>query len=1197
MSSGKKYIILEGGKTKLSDVVNDCNLNLCVDAKQGEPLSSILQRLCRQIKKNEGIYIEAGENIVIDGSGSQNNPYIVSATFPLASIGVTMPEGFAVVNSPLTKSGVINVTSSLDGIIRGTAGGFATVTIGNGLKYDNGILSSLLTNGDGITFDGIRFSHANTSDIPNITFTGTEVPGTITFDEFGHAKLISKRNLTIADFNLEGDITEIAQDAITQMLTSGNHPNVNFVYNDAENKLDVLLTLDVNSVYTPVQTLLQQGSGIVLNKDANNKTVTIGVSNSYIRSLFSDDGVVTYDPTSGVIGLEQAFKDKVNDTYNDSIVGISVSGSINKTITLTSRDGSTLTASFTDLAGANNNYPTSLNFTAGQLTLGIQGMPSLSTFIPLAQLADVNLTSPVTGQMLRYNASIQKWENWTPNFLTTFTEVDPVFKSSPAYYISNTDINNWNNTFQKTIKSANVAGTTSKVINIVLQDGSIIAAPFTDLTGTNNFLTDAYFDALTGNVTLSMSEGNDIIFSLDGRYLQSYTETDPIFVASPAHTITSGDILHWKDAYNNTITGLYVTGTTTKTITLVQRDGGTISAVFQDLIGGGGSGDGDCIGDGNNYVTNIVMNDDGNFVLSRFGMSDLTTTISLHRLLDVDILTPACGDVLLYNCNTGTWENKVAPWLTSFTEVDPIANAKVITLNQGTGIVVTGNSGQALGSQPSWSVSLDKNYTDTLYVPLSRKISINGIEQNLSADRAWNLTTTNIAEGTNLYFTNPRVWAAISANAPISFTGGVISHLTSGVAQGTYNSVTVDTFGHVISASNVPYLTTAAIATLTDVTLSELQNGQFLQYDAISARWKNVSFTTPEDTNFARTNLIADGNRVHDFEGYSLDIIDLGSFAFNTAKTGFSSSYISSTINTDTTLALGVTNNASDSTVFSMTKTNIAINAVSAASSSSIAVGDASINLSQSSGNYIINNITTGDNTDTLLTISNANKIRKVPFTSFLSSNDPRIENWNTSSGNEIIAVNVQEVTTLTRKIILTQKDGGELTADFAVNASGSSSYTDENAQDAVGAALESTPSVLAEYDDDANKIKLSVKDSYLLSKFQKIEVRLRVGVENNPQIGDSSFILADCDGNAITGKKLQLYRERALQWQGDDFTYDLSTGLITVNVAFKPNERLVIVAENFFAWQLCDLSGGDVVVPPDASLEFSDEFNLTEFN
>ena len=44
----------------------------------------------------------------------------------------------------------------------------------------------------------------------------------------------------------------------------------------------------------------------------------------------------------------------------------------------------------------------------------------------------------------------------------------------------------------------------------------------------------------------------------------------------------------WDEAYNNHITGIAVTGTGTKTITLTQKDGGTISANFTDQSGSGG---------------------------------------------------------------------------------------------------------------------------------------------------------------------------------------------------------------------------------------------------------------------------------------------------------------------------------------------------------------------------------------------------------------------------------------------------------------------------------------------------------------------------------------------------------------------------------------------------------------------------------
>jgi len=70
---------------------------------------------------------------------------------------------------------------------------------------------------------------------------------------------------------------------------------------------------------------------------------------------------------------------------------------------------------------------------------------------------------------------------------------------------------------------------------------------------------------------------------------------------------SSTNITNWNTAYDNYITGISVTGTTTKTITLTQRDGGTISDTFTDLSGAGG--------DGNDFLVNGGF-DPGTEVLS-----------------------------------------------------------------------------------------------------------------------------------------------------------------------------------------------------------------------------------------------------------------------------------------------------------------------------------------------------------------------------------------------------------------------------------------------------------------------------------------------------------------------------------------------------------------------------------------------------
>jgi len=92
-----------------------------------------------------------------------------------------------------------------------------------------------------------------------------------------------------------------------------------------------------------------------------------------------------------------------------------------------------------ELANWNAAYNWGNHATAGYLT----GLLSSS----VGELSDVNVSGPATGELLRYNASSSKWENWSPNYLTAFVESDPIFSASAAAGISNTNIVNWNTAY------------------------------------------------------------------------------------------------------------------------------------------------------------------------------------------------------------------------------------------------------------------------------------------------------------------------------------------------------------------------------------------------------------------------------------------------------------------------------------------------------------------------------------------------------------------------------------------------------------------------------------------------------------------------------------------------------------------------------------------------------------------------------
>ena len=89
--------------------------------------------------------LTAGSGISItNGSGS----ITISATGggggsgTVTSVGLTMPSGFTVGSSPVTSSGTIAVSTSLNGILAGNGSGFTTITVGSGLTYTGGTLSA-----------------------------------------------------------------------------------------------------------------------------------------------------------------------------------------------------------------------------------------------------------------------------------------------------------------------------------------------------------------------------------------------------------------------------------------------------------------------------------------------------------------------------------------------------------------------------------------------------------------------------------------------------------------------------------------------------------------------------------------------------------------------------------------------------------------------------------------------------------------------------------------------------------------------------------------------------------------------------------------------------------------------------------------------------------------------------------------------
>jgi len=210
----------------------------------------------------------------------------------------------------------------------------------------------------------------------------------------------------------------------------------------------------------------------------------------------------------------------------------------------------------------------------------------------------------------------------------------------------------------------------------------------------------------------------------------------------------------WDAAYNDKINSAAVTGTTTKTLTLTQQDGGTVTATWTDI---------------NTDAVTSVFGRTG-VVVAVSG--DYTTTLVTEgtNLYYTDARARAAISVTgsgSYNSATG-----VITVTGGVTSVNTLTGAVVLTttnITEGTNLYYT-------------QARFDTAFTAKSTTNLAEGTNLYYTSARANADfdtRLATKSTTNLSEGTNLYYTDARVGTYLTANsyATQTYVGTQIANL------------------------------------------------------------------------------------------------------------------------------------------------------------------------------------------------------------------------------------------------------------------------------------------------------------------------------------------------------------------------------------------------------------------------------------
>jgi hypothetical protein len=297
-----------------------------------------------------------------------------------------------------------------------------------------------------------------------------------------------------------------------------------------------------------------------------------------------------------------------------------------------------------------------------------------------------------------------------------------------------------------------------RVGNVIAQDGDYTLTQLGDVTISNPLTgqalvyngtawvnnTETYVGTVT-SVNMSVPTG----LTISGNPITT-SGTLAVGLASGYSIPTNASQATWDTAYSRSLTSAAVTGTTTKTLTLNEQGGGTITATWSD------------------YDTAPVTS-----VFGRTGaitaQSGDYNTLQVTENTNLYFTDQRARYAISGDSNSGVVYSNT----TGIIALDDIPNTSLLNPS----LTVNGKT-VALGGTVTLTTT-DVAEGTNLYYTQARFNSAFAAK-----------TTTDLTEGANLYFTNARAQAAITGTAPISVTSGNVTISQSGTSTNGYLSST-----------------------------------------------------------------------------------------------------------------------------------------------------------------------------------------------------------------------------------------------------------------------------------------------------------------------------------------------------------------------------------------------------------------------